>query len=235
MVLEFNDKPAINGVWIIVSFMLLFLFPVGIILLVIRIIQHLNLSFKKIADLKIGAYSLLAMYGVIIFISQIGEITDRKQNILGVMLFSVVLLIPALYLLWLAKQKNKQLDDRYDSYYDIIIEQKITSIDQIAQITGKREKMIKNDLQRMIYLGLLDNGFIDEISNCIVFYESSDEEEDTYEEYEDEDETDDEAEVVQVQLFPKKVECAGCGSSSTLKPRETIFCTYCGASLVYPA
>ncbi|QGQ93750.1 hypothetical protein EHS13_01920 [Paenibacillus psychroresistens] len=231
--MEVNDKPAINGWWIIVSFLLLILFPVGLVLLLIRIIQHRNLSFKKIADLKVSAYALLAMYGVIIFFSQVGEIIDRKQNILGVASFSAALLIPAGFLFWLSKKRTKQLNDRYDSYYDIIIERKIKSIDQIAQMAGKREQMVKNDLQRMIYLGLLNNGFIDEISNSIVFYESSDEEEETYVEYEDE--TEDEAEVVQDKLFPKKVECAGCGSSSTLKPRETIFCTYCGASLVYPA
>ncbi|QGQ99192.1 hypothetical protein EHS13_32105 [Paenibacillus psychroresistens] len=51
----------------------------------------------------------------------------------------------------------------------------------------------------------------------------------SYEEYEKK------AEVKQMQFFPKKVECAGCGSSSTLEPMETKFCSYCGARLVYPS
>jgi len=223
--LEYNDRPVIASVWIVVAAIIFF--PLSILLILVRAILHWNMSYKKIGDIKVSGYTAIIIFCIFTSLILLVDSTNTTaQYAILVIVFAVLFLSPAAFSLLLARHKRKNLEKRYIYYCEVILVRHESSITSIAQMTKVRPKMVEHDLLRMIYLGMLEDGYIDEISGRIIFYKNLPPQNAAVVEVEADGQT---------KLLPKNVECSGCGSISNLKPRETLLCSYCGASLVYPA
>lgn len=136
----------------------------------------------------------------------------------------------------------KQLNERYARYRQIIVEQGITSIEQIADMTKQRALVVKNDLLRMIYLGMLKDVYVDENTMQIFFQYprgwASSNDSITVNINMDMSQMQAAAGVPVAEAkvkMPLTVECPGCGSKTVLQPGETKSCGYCDSPLTYPA
>lgn len=227
-----NDRPLIQNASIIATFFLFF--PACIVLIIVRFVKHRDYSYQKIGDLKFYAKFMLFLFSLL-SLSYFIQLSAGVDVVHAVFIVCcIVLFLPAIYMLWKSSYNLKQLNKRYDYYRHITISQGETSIGVIAKITKLSILMVKNDLLRMIYYGHLQNCFIDEVSNHIVFPDRANSRRSVRKEVAAAAEGNKREQVKTEQLYPKKVECTGCGSSSTLQPGESVFCTYCGASMVYP-
>ncbi len=230
------DRPAISGVAIALGFILFF--PIGIVLLAVRLWKHRDLSYQKVIDWKNAGTTFLIIF-IPFMISFLLHLAAGSDIQYWVMVWVVLLdLIPGIYMLWKSRQRRKQLFARYDHYRHLVLVQGMTSIQTLAETVNQRPAVVVNDLQRMIYLGVFQDAFIDMYSMSIVFNQWAPA-----------------ASTVNVNVSvsggsfvpqqnkppapappptPKTVECPGCGSSALLQPGENKKCPYCDSPLAYP-
>lgn len=228
------DRPAISGVAIALG--LILFFPIGFILLAIRLWKHRDLSYQKVIDWRNAGTTFLIIF-IPFLISFLLHLAAGSDIQYWVMVWVVLLdLIPGIYMLWKSGERRKQLFARYDHYRHLVLVQGVTSVQTLAETTNQRPAVVVNDLQRMIYLGVFQDAFIDMYSMSIVFNQWAPG-----------------ASMVNVNVSvngdsfvpqqsrpqtppptPKTVECSGCGSSALLKPGENKTCPYCDSPLAYP-
>ncbi|WP_144028842.1 hypothetical protein [Paenibacillus tyrfis] len=115
----------------------------------------------------------------------------------------------------------------------------MTSIQGISERIFQRPIIVANDLQRMIYLGMLPNATVDMNTMRIIFDQRTSANPTIHlnvavdgpkPEWSDPQSSFTKAEKLQ----PKTVECPGCGSSTLLQPGESKACQYCDSPLTYP-
>lgn len=228
---EYREKPAIsNKVMVLLFFLLLPLFPLFV---VYRIIKHRNYSHKKIKDCKFfGTFLLIfALYGILILCKSTYSITGL---IIDIFLFmsSFALYIQAIRIRF-------TLSNRCEQYRDFIYTNGISSIEELARLTGQRVKLVKNDLQYLIrkeLLGkietygdriLLNNGDIHiNFTEDYVFYVETSSPEICHHPSHATSSTMKNKKVKPAPK-PKTIQCHGCGASITLIDGETKQCEYC--------
>lgn len=98
--------------------------------------------------------------------------------------------------------------------YGPVITSGLRRIDEIAAAVGKKESVVKSDLQRMIKVGQLKNAYINESTYALVL--SRDKKNAAWAEEE--------------KSVGRKVECAGCGADNIIYG-EIGECEYCGLPL----
>ncbi|MFB0846082.1 hypothetical protein [Paenibacillus oleatilyticus] len=259
--MDFDDKPAIKGEWILLAFLLFF--PVGLILAAIRLRKHRDLSYQKVLEWKNAGVTLFTLFGfstLPLFITLSFAIQEERFGVFYLSLFAVILflLLPGLFMLWKSGQKREQLFALYDHYRHIVATEGITSIQTIADMTKQRPAVVANDLRRLIYLGAFQDAFVDMHSMSIVIRRPKEPTETDFsskraaamKELEDLVKGADLKDIFGVIMngdiqippsskpaekpLPKKVECPGCGSSTLLQPGESKACPYCDSPLSYP-
>ncbi|RKN84597.1 hypothetical protein [Paenibacillus ginsengarvi] len=235
--MEWSDKPIISNGWLIAG--LIVFFPIGLLLLLIRIILHYNLKVQKSGDMKAGGAILLVFFVIYVIILPLVTSTDPEITWQGTVSIIVVMiiffLVPAIILLWQSNRRLKRLDDLYSLYYNLIVDRNVTKIEEIAKLSRQRRKMVVNDLKRMIWLGYFD-GRVSEYQ--VDLYHRKEHRSDYRSEVYSGSFEPKAAAVTPppkpAGLQPKDVECPGCGSRSVVQPGATVVCDYCGTSLVYP-
>ncbi|SCW84502.1 hypothetical protein SAMN04487970_10666 [Paenibacillus tianmuensis] len=226
------DRPAISGIAIAMWF--IFFFPIGIILLAVRLWKHRDLSYQKVIDWKNAGATFLVIFFPFMISFFINLSAGRPMEY-WVMVWVILLdLIPGIYMLWKSGQRRKQLFARYDHYRHLVLVQGVTSIQTLAETTNQRPAVVANDLQRLIYLGVFQDAFIDMYSMSIVFNQWV-----PADSMVNVNVTVSGGTFVPQQSRPqpqtsKTVECPGCGSSALLKPGESKACPYCDSPLAYP-
>ncbi|WP_088833653.1 hypothetical protein [Paenibacillus tyrfis] len=216
------DKPAINGVLVVLALVLFF--PAGIILFVIRVRKHRNLSYQKIYDWAVAGTAFLIMFPLmcLIFTNEINQL---------------FFLLPGVFLLGISQWQRKRLNARYMLYRNIIMEQGIKSILGIEKLINQRRVVVINDLKRMIGRGMIPHASINMYSLTLVFHQKG---------FVAREGTGDDDGHIQEwnepmpvykpseKRLPKSVECHGCGSSTIVRPGEGKACPYCDSLLSYP-
>ena len=230
----YSDKPAISGGWIV--FALIIFFPIVFLLLLIRWLKHRDLSYHKILDLKM-ARNAFGFICLIMLLMLFNPDLEGVQILVLLPTFLVLLLVPSIALHKLSKRRMKQLQARYDEYRHLIFVQDIPSIYSISERMGIRSTIVKNDLLRMIYLGLIRDAFVDNYAMQLVFnYPLGVDIILTGAALEGNGRREPEAEKPEKSKpVPRTVECPGCGSNSVLQPGESKSCEYCDSALTYPA
>ena len=227
------DKPAINGVLVVLALVLFF--PAGIILFVIRVWKHRNLSYQKIYDWAVAGAAFLIMFSLmcLIFTKEINQLFELF------ILLSVFFLLPGVFLLGISQWKRVRLNARYKLYRTIIMEQGIKSIGAVEELINQRRAVVINDLKRMIDRGMLPHASINMYSMTLVFHQNgfiaregtgAGNEDGHIREW---------SEPMPLykpseKRLPQSVECHGCGSSTILRPGESKACPYCDSLLSYP-
>lgn len=257
------DRPAIEGVVIVLAFLLFF--PAGLLLAAIRLWKHRNLSYQKIDDWRNAGATFLVLFAfwasIFLFMNSISSVEESMSTLLFMWFtLAMVTLFPGVFMLLKSKQSRKRLLARYDSYRQIVMLQGITSVHTIAEMTWHRPAVVANDLKRQIGLGEFPNAYLDMDSMAIVFQrpveptapfdspQESTTEEDfpedlpkdidfkrAYEEILHEYTKMTSSTKTDKKPLPKTVECPGCGSSTLLQPGESKACAYCDSPLTYPS
>lgn len=257
--MDFDDKPAIKGEWILLAFLLFF--PLGLILAAIRLRKHRDLSYQKVLEWKNAGVILFTLFGFStfpLFITLSLAIQEERSGIFYLSLFAAILflLLPGGFMLWKSGQKRKQLFALYDHYRHVIATKGITSIQTIAEMTKQRPAVVANDLRRLIYLGAFQDAFVDVHSMTIVMKRPAvppemdlsskrtaameelegltKELKGAYKELLNEYTKMTSSSKMAEKPLPKIVECPGCGSSTLLQPGESKTCPYCDSPLTYP-
>ncbi|MCM3269988.1 hypothetical protein [Paenibacillus elgii] len=213
-----TDKPAINGVLVVLALVLFF--PAGIILFVIRVRKHRDLSYQKIYDWAVVGTAFLIIFPLtrLIFTNEINQL---------------FFLLPGVFLLGISQWRRKRLNDRYKLYRNIIMEQGIKSILGIEKLINQRRGVVINDLKRMIGRGMIPHASINMYSLTLIFHQKG------FVARAEDDHIHEWSEPMPVykpseKRLPKSVECHGCGSSTIVRPGESKACPYCDSLLSYP-
>lgn len=253
--LDFDDRPAIKGGWILLAFLLFF--PLGLILAAIRLRKHRDLSYQKVMEWKNAAVTLFILFGfstLPLLRTLSFAIQEERFGVFYLSFFAAILflLLPGGFMLWKSGQKRKQLFALYDHYRHIVATEGITSIQTIADMTKQRPAVVANDLRRLIYLGAFQDAFVDMHSMTIVINRPAmdlssrrtaaveelegltKELKGAYKELLNEYMKMSSSSKPAEKPLPKKVECYGCGSSTLLQPGESKACPYCDSPLTYP-
>ncbi|KPV58522.1 hypothetical protein QJ48_15900 [Paenibacillus sp. A3] len=228
-----TDKPAINGVLVVLALVLFF--PAGIILFVIRVRKHRDLSYQKIYDWAVAGTAFLIMFPLMRLI-----ITNEVNQLFEIFIvLSIFFLLPGVFLLGISQWKRKRLNARYKLYRNIIMEQGIKSIRAIEELINQRPAVVINDLKRMIGHGMIPHASINMYSMTLVFHQNG------FVAREGTGDGNDDGHIHEwdkplplykpsEKRLPKSVECHGCGSSTILRPGESKACPYCDSLLSYP-
>ncbi|MBO9606034.1 MAG: hypothetical protein J7639_08800 [Paenibacillaceae bacterium] len=234
--------------------MLIFLlfFPAGIVMFIVRLINHRNLSYQRIADWKLAGTWAIVLFLVFaaIFLAALPP-EDRSSLPPALILTGILFLLPGLLLHLVARRKGRQLAERYNKYRDLIFNQGIAFPVTMAELLRLRVAVVQNDLRRMIALGFARGVYLDEYSGQLVFEQTfyhdhvdnqvfansvtfnvnmaAAAEEEPVPAYTSHKQPE------PVQRPPKTVTCSGCGSNSLLQPDQTLSCPYCDNKLTYPA
>ncbi|MFC4597108.1 hypothetical protein [Cohnella hongkongensis] len=201
-----GGRPFYPG-WII--FLVLFVFfPVGIVLIFIRIHKHRDYTHLKLLDYKICANTLITLF-LLSTVSYIYSMGSGESPIFSVYLIATSLsLLPGILLYARANGIKKAMRLRFEHYRSMIYEQGLTSIVQIASNAGMKPVIAGNELERMAYLRLLPNVHIDRASDTVLPISER---------------TENAAEPSP----PRTVNCPSCGARTVVRPGESKECSYC--------
>ena len=203
-------KKPISWIWIIVGFICFW--PVGIVLLFIRLTSDKTATLKNSRTVAIisyvlmglGAFNLLMAFADPFFFSSVLLFGGG-----GVAVFFVA-------------RNMKRNGEKYKKYIAIVINQGHTAIDNIAAMANVSYHMALEDLQRMINLGYFSNAFINHANRTIVFGQNTT------------------SPVTHphhgVSAAPPAehfqriaTPCTACGANNTLAARQMGECEYCGS------
>ncbi|MDF2921497.1 MAG: hypothetical protein K0R57_411 [Paenibacillaceae bacterium] len=162
----YTDKPRVAG-WVI--FLVFFLFPPAVLIpILIRASKHKHLSYHRAIDMKITGVWLIVFWFFLAF-TLIALISEEGGDFKGPLIVSMAFLFAGIVFLYFSSSKRKELQKRYEYYLHLIHVQEIRSIEQFANMVKQHKAVVKNDLLRMMYLGMLQNGMVDEYSDQLIF------------------------------------------------------------------
>ncbi len=159
--------------------------------------------------------ALTAFFGL----GLIGFFSKYKSSDLGTAIFTLVLLLLSLFILY-SGLKQKKLLKFFRSYVTIISADSTGSMEIIAANTGSSVDKVKMNLQEMIKKNYFTNAYIDFERNRIVTSRQQ-----SAGEYQPEYHCDAKPDLV-------RVSCKGCGAVSTIPAGSDAECEYCGSKLL---
>lgn len=228
--MTYRSEPFVNGYLVGIAFIIFF--PIGILFLLMRFISHRNNNHLKISDMKLISKILIGFWVIMCIFIILSEEGVSQDVIVGSVALFLMVGLPAVLLWFWASRKSKALQNVYDQYEELIVNQQILSVDRIAEQTGRRVNAVMNDIRHMIHIGRLD-AYVDPDTRRIVFHDYDDYETDPSEPDFEEWPSADEAAAANETPKSKVVECSGCGSKSSLRPNEKKECEYCGSPIRY--
>lgn len=194
--------------WGWVIFWCVIFWPVGIFFL------FKKLSSDKAATLQSSKKVSIISY-VLLFIGIVGLFSKSSDgsSSAGV---AVLFIAGGIWLLIIAR--NMKINGvKYKKYINLVINQHVTDIDNIAASMGVTYTVASRDLQKMIDSGYFTGGFINVNTREIVLLNSN--------------------EVSSTQTNPSQaqtrvVACKSCGANNTVVAGKNNVCEYCGSPLL---
>lgn len=163
----------------------------------------------------------------------------------GVALVTIFMFIPSLWLYGKASKINQAINERCVQYRDFIYVNGVTSITELANLTGQRAIVVKNEVKHHINSGLLPDleTVGDRILRLDIDVNSSHNSQ--FHKYTVQKETPSQVHCdhpshsaasakkpeAAPKPKPKTVQCHGCGASITIMEGETKQCEYCENTL----
>lgn len=228
-----KDHKISNG--LILALLVLF-FPFALILLAIRFYLHRHYHHLKSRDFQFAGHCfaiLFGFWGIAMYNVSKGEMFNPVSPLL-------VFGIPAVIFYILSSKWKKKMVLVYQAYYRVIVEQRNSSFERIAVLTGRNVENVTQDIKHMIRMGILTDVVFNEVLQRITLNSPDEEyEEEEYEEGEYEEDSEYESESGDAEVAastvngPISINCSGCGASSRLNPGEHKECEFCGNMLQY--
>ncbi len=197
--------------WIILW--LIFVWPVGLYLLIKKLATDQSaLMSGKTGKLSVVGWGLIS-FGVIGFFTEISDSPDSFGLIL------VLLFVLGGILLLTKVSKTKKTAVKYKKYIDLVVNQNIRSIDNIASILALSYDVVSNDLQDMINIGYLKDAYIHQNNREIILKQQETEifNQGSYTE--------------QTAPLAKSVRCPGCGANNVVTVGKISECEYCSTPI----
>lgn len=190
--------------------------PVGIFLIRKRMdLDKKTALFSGAAITVVGwVFLAIAIIGLLANSAGCFERTDTKDTVL--ILFFIIAGI-ALILLGRSTRKNAI---KFKKYISIVINQQITSIDNIAAVMSTNYDVCKKQLQKMIDKGYFNGAYIDEVAREIVLSKQ-------YENVSSKSSMNNTPQSQEIQV----VACRGCGANNKIAKGSVGECEFCGSPL----
>ncbi|MDF2938135.1 MAG: hypothetical protein K0Q90_3508 [Paenibacillaceae bacterium] len=210
---DYEERLAIStGKMVLIWMFLLPLFP---FFMLYRIIKHRHYPHKKISDLKLMGVAFLIGF-LFLFIVAISYEPDAAV----IIFVSIITFLPSMIMFGAASNKTNKMNERYIVYRDLITQNGITSIEEMARLTGQRPKVVRNELKHMLHDNLLSG--IEIYDNQIMRLDNKWTAPSPV--HIDHPSHHGNANHPPVS---KTVECRGCGASTTIMEGEVKRCEYC--------
>lgn len=202
------EKKGTSWGWII--FWLIIFWPIGLFLVINKF------STDKSA-LMSGKTGLLSVIGwILTVIGVIGFYSELSDGLSGSGILLALLFLGGGVLLLRKVSKTKKTAIKYKKYIDIVVNQNVQSIENVASAVGSSYDDVAKDLQNMINIGYLKDAFIHHGNREIVLKQR---ETVVYTQN-----------AVFGQSAPqtKATRCPGCGANNVVVVGRVSECEYCG-------
>ncbi|MDD4310531.1 MAG: hypothetical protein PHO32_09140 [Candidatus Cloacimonetes bacterium] len=197
-------------IWIIVG--LILFWPVGLGMLILKLKNDRSATMNGIFANVISFVGwCLVIFGVLVFIACVGV-----PEAVGAGIFSFLLLGGGGFVMLRLSKKMKSRGSRYKKMINLVVNQKQTSIDNIASAVGLPYDDVVADLQTMINSHYFPGASIDSTNREIILPIISTAPKEEYNH--------------QAGSF-KVVSCSSCGANNTVTLGMVVPCDYCGAPL----
>ncbi|GAA3411309.1 hypothetical protein ACFFNY_19740 [Paenibacillus hodogayensis] len=244
--MKYLIKPKIPGYGVVLMFFIFF--PIGLLMLIIRAVQHRHANHLKTGDLKLLAAFLMGIWFLLCtsFLALTQGEGETAGYVILVVVFSILFALPAFSLWIVARLRTKALEQTYGHYEMMIMDQHMTSVDVIAQSTHQNPATVMTDLNRMIHLGRLPGATLYENPRRIIVAGRRNRPEPSLVNSFNV-EINQEFHFGEPQRQPSKkkssegknepapthrvTECSGCGAKMSLGANERKVCDYCGTPL----
>lgn len=151
----------------IIMWMFLF-FPIGMYYLHKRLVGNESDLLNEGKGLRHTGRTYIII-SIIYLIILLGDTTDMSGENIAFIIFIFSVFGYYGYSLLRKGKKRRARARRMQKYYEIIMNKKIYSIDEIASIMNRKYSDVLNEIQLMVDLGYLENAFIDNNGRCVVF------------------------------------------------------------------
>ena len=247
-----SDKPVMGNFafW----FFSILLLPIALLIPLVSLFDHRYATFNRIKDWQLLGNVFFLYYVIMVIISFNGS-TDGALTVF--ITSTILFLLPGIYCYVRSRNLKKLMNERYNTYADLLINHGLRTVSDVATRARVRMKGVYNDLIRMMHIGVFD-GYYMSIHDDVITLRSHEQEDENINVNIDLDFSNDDQLAASInnlvaasmsaafgnqtaasppsrqpELTPKKVECGGCGSSNLLKPGQSTACEYCGAPVAY--
>jgi len=202
-------KKSISWGWVI--FWLIIFWPIGLFL----VIRKLATDKSALMSGKTGAISAVAWF-LIVFggLGFLGAISDETTE--GSVIVVLILFIVGGVLLLRKAKQIKKTAAKYKKYIDLVVNQNVRSIDNIASTVGLSYDMVLKELQDMIDIGYLKDAYINMDSRTIEFKQFG------------QQAFTPASNPGQASGQTTTVRCSGCGANNVVVVGMVTECEYCG-------
>ncbi|MFM9330531.1 hypothetical protein [Paenibacillus mesotrionivorans] len=208
-----EDLSVRNGIMILLCVFFPYLFP---FFMLYRIIKHRHYPHKKISDLKLMAVFLLFVLSLLFAVA----VSMERDPVLIIFVCAITFL-PSMIMFGVASNKSNKINERYNHYRELITQNSIKFIEEMAQATGHRPLVVRNELKHMIHNNLLSG--IEIHGNQIIRLDNKWAGMVSHPQTNKPENKGDPSRAPK----PKTIECHGCGASTTIMEGETTKCEYC--------
>ncbi len=207
-----NYMPQSSGPsWIAIIIMMIIFWPIGIYLLYKRLKVDRKAAMRSSSALN-GFGITLIILGAVAFIAGISD--GDSDTIIGALFFLILGIV-----LKRMATKNKKQAMRVRQYIALIINQHITSLDELSRATGCTYNVVCEDLNKMIEKGYLPGAYLNLSIRKIMLpgqkapvYRANEP-------------------AQRGQVRTKVVGCKGCGAEMIVAEGTVRKCDYCGTPL----
>lgn len=212
-----STNPQKKGLpWAIIIVVLIVFWPVGIYLVYRKLTNDKQAALKTGKVINIIGWVLLVM-GIFAVIT--GP-EDKSQAVSGRIEYFFLFVCSGLAMVLLGA-RSKRRADRFKKYIAIIINQNMSSIENIAASFPIDYKTAAKDLQKMIDIGYFEGAYIDNVNREIVLNS------DKSNNYAASNFTQTEKAPGQLQV----VRCKNCGANNQVSVGQLGECEYCGSPI----
>ncbi len=214
-------KQTKNTSWGVITFALIFFWPIGIYLLIRRFNNDKSATFQHSKGLKITSYILMGFGAIAVAMTLTGQMTTKddlgiEHQIVGAQMIPY-LLISAMFLLGgiVLFNKMRKIDKnsiKYKRYINLVVNNQLSEISKIASALSLSSSQVTVDLQNMIDNGYLANAYIDHSRNQIILTQRP------------------AGQKTETSVMETYV-CPSCGAKNEIYAGSPKVCEYCGTVL----
>jgi len=182
------------------------------------VIKNHETDKSAIMSQKTGVLSVVAW--ILIVIGAVGFLgAEGEDKVVGIVI-ALVMVMGGILLLRKAS-KTKKTAIKYKKYIDIVVNQNVKSIDNVASAVGLPYDVVVKELQNMINIGYLKDSYIHQGNREIILKQQQS------------------AEVAYTQTAdagqtaPQTIaaRCPGCGANNVVAVGRVSECEYCGTPI----